>query len=855
MGDNGDRNAAGPAPNDKPKKHIIRNNRSSNSALKKHKIDDIKHFFKYRKSVKNEGHIGIVFKEVFKLLETYEMIDVKLLTSGSNFSKYHKSKDSDNNYKTNLMTIISKLFKSEKTFGEIEYKLFDLKKNLKGDIDMELLIREYFLDNSNNNDGDRSIRPATSINNGSEDVNFFENDNPAENPTYLNVSPHPPESGNGQNGGDKESIIKFLSDIYYNRGNINNLAENKILVYEPVIYSKITDDAWKSLGNTNKKLHFYGKLNKEQNYTQNRFMTGGSAYPYSLDNSDERDTIKEYINRCLKIEVLYARKHYEYLKLYMILVNLIKICRKLITGNQSLLQTTGINSKGKKFDINKFISVYIPGKLIDENKAVEEQKKIMNMTEEHLKNSNNIPNFNPSNVLWPNEDNNRSFKSPLVGDKNQSPGNNDISNLIGKMKRKGNDVSTQLGNLESTRSIPTKNVPTDNNPPLPKKKGMFTNMRKRLLETKTKKTNKINNHKLGGGKKTKRINKRKQHGGKLTEEDKAKMEVQVVDAMKLLHGIDNDIDKTDMENFLHNELLYYLRVNNGDIDAAISGFNKEIKRYSGDMESLEEKINEYKTLLTNKNTLTNEKHKEVLSFKAKLDAYRKQINKVRKKTKEGVKQLSVFKLGSEPALTNNIKDQIPTTEPKKMKNKIAHIDSVLEKIDEYGKNPRSIKIEPQEGGRIKFSINDEEGVGDLQDLLDKCFNLEQLYALKHYEVMEIMIPIIYYYDVLAKNILFMMYILSLYGKTDEVDDEEIERKLKLELEFDTLIDDIDHIIKEQSIVSDISSKLDKDEELLNNGNMTGGGKKSNKSKKNKKNKKNNKKRTKKVNKLNKIKSK
>ena len=79
------------------KKHIIRNNRTSNSIFKKHKVTEIKNFFKDSTSVKGQkgDGIGIVFKEVFKLLETYQRIDSQLLrkkseTDISSFLKYHK---------------------------------------------------------------------------------------------------------------------------------------------------------------------------------------------------------------------------------------------------------------------------------------------------------------------------------------------------------------------------------------------------------------------------------------------------------------------------------------------------------------------------------------------------------------------------------------------------------------------------------------------------------------------------------------------------------------------------------------------------------------------------------------------
>ena len=116
-------------------------------------------------------------------------------------------------------------------------------------------------------------------------------------------------------------------------------------------------------------------------------------------------------------------------------------------------------------------------------------------------------------------------------------------------------------------------------------------------------------------------------------------------------------------------------------------------------------------------------------------------------------------------------------------NRIKSISSIL--------NDTNIKPKVQEGGQTdddastktwtstlvsnkgnplfqKGTNEKVEGKDNIQKLLNKCQDLEALYAIKHYEFMEILKPITYFLDTLSKNMVLYIIILHLYGNAEKI---------------------------------------------------------------------------------------
>ena len=156
----------------------------------------------------------------------------------------------------------------------------------------------------------------------------------------------------------------------------------------------------------------------------------------------------------------------------------------------------------------------------------------------------------------------------------------------------------------------------------------------------------------------------------------------------------------------------------------------------------------------------------------------------------------------------------------------------------------------QKGGNF-LEVKNENSTKKLQTFLDRCYNLQNLYLIKHYEVMEILKPIVYYLDVLGKNTLLFVYVLSMYGKEETISGETLEKEISFLPQYQNFITKINDLLKDQKkinvIMKDIKD-IKKDEKGLNNqtkdaklGNSTSiqEGGKLNKTKKNQKNKKKN----------------
>ena len=90
-----------------------------------------------------------------------------------------------------------------------------------------------------------------------------------------------------------------------------------------------------------------------------------------------------------------------------------------------------------------------------------------------------------------------------------------------------------------------------------------------------------------------------------------------------------------------------------------------------------------------------------------------------------------------------------------------------------------------------------EGKENIQKLLNKCQDLEALYAIKHYEFMEILKPITYFLDTLSKNMVLYIIILNLYGNAETIGEITFEGSDDAIKRAEDVITNITTFIKQQ----------------------------------------------------------
>lgn len=106
----------------------------------------------------------------------------------------------------------------------------------------------------------------------------------------------------------------------------------------------------------------------------------------------------------------------------------------------------------------------------------------------------------------------------------------------------------------------------------------------------------------------------------------------------------------------------------------------------------------------------------------------------------------------------------------------------------------------QPGNTHSFELDNKQ----LQKIINKCHDLEILYAAKHFEFMEILKPITYFLDTLSKNMVLYIIILNLYADADQVGAIELETS-KFILTAKPFITKLQGFLKDQkSILETIS---------------------------------------------------
>ena len=93
---------------------------------------------------------------------------------------------------------------------------------------------------------------------------------------------------------------------------------------------------------------------------------------------------------------------------------------------------------------------------------------------------------------------------------------------------------------------------------------------------------------------------------------------------------------------------------------------------------------------------------------------------------------------------------------------------------------------------------------NIQSKLDKCQDLEVLYAIKHFEFMEILKPITYFLDTLSKNMVLYIFILQLYTRASEIGS----------IEFKEDVSEIGSIEKAKSIIKDITTFINSQQNII-----------------------------------------
>lgn len=92
---------------------------------------------------------------------------------------------------------------------------------------------------------------------------------------------------------------------------------------------------------------------------------------------------------------------------------------------------------------------------------------------------------------------------------------------------------------------------------------------------------------------------------------------------------------------------------------------------------------------------------------------------------------------------------------------------------------------------------------EIQLRLDKCQDLEVLYAVKHFEVFEITKPIIYFLDTLAKNIILYAYILSLYGDAEKIGEIKFDKQVVNIEALQPFITEFKKLVDEQKQIQEV----------------------------------------------------
>ena len=230
----------------------------------------------------------------------------------------------------------------------------------------------------------------------------------------------------------------------------------------------------------------------------------------------------------------------------------------------------------------------------------------------------------------------------------------------------------------------------------------------------------------------------------------------------------------------------------------------------------------------------------------------------KKKKEEQEKEVQEINANAEVAQKNTAQQE--TQETNKSINTTTNTPAQQETNTQEQENPAEnlaaaasalVSASGQKGGKL-LKVKNETTAEQLQTFLDRCYNLQNLYLIKHYEVMEILKPIVYYLDVLGKNTLLFVYVLSMYGKEETISGETLEKEISFLPQYQNFIKKINDLLKDQKKINVIMKDIKKDEKGLKNqtkdaklGNSSSSqeGGKLNKTKKTKKNQKNKKKNT------------
>jgi hypothetical protein len=91
---------------------------------------------------------------------------------------------------------------------------------------------------------------------------------------------------------------------------------------------------------------------------------------------------------------------------------------------------------------------------------------------------------------------------------------------------------------------------------------------------------------------------------------------------------------------------------------------------------------------------------------------------------------------------------------------------------------------------------------NIQYKLDKCQDLEVLYAIKHFEFMEILKPITYFLDTLSKNMVLYIFILQLYTRASQIGPIVFKEDSAIVIE------------KAKSIINNITTFIDSQQNII-----------------------------------------
>ena len=121
------------------------------------------------------------------------------------------------------------------------------------------------------------------------------------------------------------------------------------------------------------------------------------------------------------------------------------------------------------------------------------------------------------------------------------------------------------------------------------------------------------------------------------------------------------------------------------------------------------------------------------------------------------------------------------------------------------------------GGDNKWTSTNQKNTGSLyfkhgtkkikdsniiQSILNRCSNLELLYLVKHYEVLEIMKPIIYFLDTLTKNYVLLLYIITLYTNKPGL---LMDKPQDFEIKYSKFITNLSKLVNKQTAITGLLS--------------------------------------------------